>query len=186
MKRLICQQLDDYMLGWLSPDDAAAFDRHLADCPACRRELALQQSIDGLLAGCGGTMDSIPSGLVERTGHRVRAQRRRKVVRWAFSVAAAAVVVILAVIGRFTFWFPGRPGDRDVAVSQNAAGGPDNAASNSPVSALENPKASTRVALADPSSGIVVECKTRDPRINIVWIYPTVKPTSMSDEQSDE
>ena len=131
-------------------------------------------------------MDAIPSGLVERTRYRVRAQRRRKVVRWAFGLIVAAAVLILAVIGRFAFWPPGRPGNRDVAISQNIAGGPDNAASNSPISALENPKASTRVTMADPSSGIVLECKTRDPRINIVWIYPTVKPAAMPDEQSDE
>ncbi len=186
MIQLFCDRLDDYMLGWLSPDEAAAFESHLADCPACRHELALQQAIDGLLAESGGPMDAIPSGLVERTRYRVRTDRRRKVVRWAFSLAAAAALLILAVIGRFAFWSPSRPGDKDIAVSQNAAGAPGNAASNSPVSALENPKASTRVALADPSSGIVLECKTRDPRINIVWIYPTVKPAAMPDEGPNE
>ncbi|MGA2061159.1 MAG: zf-HC2 domain-containing protein [Thermoguttaceae bacterium] len=186
MKQLPCDRLDDYMLGWLSPDEAAEFERHLTDCPACRRELDLQQSIDGLLAGCRGPLDAIPSGLVEQTRYRVRAERRRKVVRWAFGLTVAAAVVILAVMGRFAFWPISGQGDKDVAVSQNAAGAQDNAALNSPVSALENPKASTRVALADPSSGIVIECKTHDPRINIVWIYPTVKPAAMPDKETDE
>jgi anti-sigma factor RsiW len=186
MKQLPCERIDDYMLGWLSPDEAEAFERHLIDCPACRRDLAFQQSIDGLLAGSGGPLDAIPSGLIERTRYRVRAERRRKVVRWAFGLIVAAAVLILAVIGRFAFWPPGGAGNRDVAISHNAAGAPGNAASNSPISALENPKASTRVALADPSSGIVLECKTRDPRINIVWIYPTVKPAAMPDEGPDE
>jgi anti-sigma factor RsiW len=186
MKQSPCDRLDDYMLGWLSTDEAAEFERHLNDCPACRRELDLQQSIDSLLADCGGAMDAIPSGLVERTRYRVRAQRRRKVVRWAFGLTVAAAVLILAIIGRFASWPTSGPGNRDVAVSQNAAVAPGNAASNSPISALMNPKASTRVTLADPSSGIVLECKTRDPRINLVWIYPTVKPAVMPDKGPDE
>jgi anti-sigma factor RsiW len=186
MKQLPCDRLDDYMLGWLSPDEAAEYEHHLTDCPSCRRELDLQQSIDGLLAGCGGPMDAIPSGLVERTRYRVRAQRRRKVVRWAFGLVVATAVLLLTFIGRFAFWPGSGPGNRDVAVSQNAAVTPGNAALNSPISALENPKASTRVALADPSSGIVLECKTRDPRINLVWIYPTVKPAAMPDKGTDE
>ena len=186
MKQSPCDQIDDYMLGWLSPDEAAAFERHLTDCPVCRRELNLQQSIDGLLAGCGGPMDVIPSGLVERTQYLVRAERRRKVVRWAAGLAVAVAVLLLAVIGRFAFWSTSGQGNRDVAVSQNPAGAPGNTASNSPISTLENPKASTRVALADPSSGIVLECKTSDPKINIVWIYPTVKPAAMPDEGLDK
>ena len=186
MIQLPCDQLDDYELGWLSPDVAAEFERHLTDCPACRREIDLQKSIDSLLAGSGGAMDAIPPGLVERSLHQVRAERRHKVARWAFGLTAAAAVLILAVIGRFAFWSRSGPGNKEVAVSQNAAGAPGNAASKSPVSALENPKASTRVALADPSSGIVLECKTHDPRINIVWIYPTVKPAAIPGEGTDK
>ncbi|MGD0517713.1 MAG: zf-HC2 domain-containing protein [Thermoguttaceae bacterium] len=186
MKQSPCDQLDDYMLGWLSPDEAAEFERHLTDCPACRRQQALQQSIDGLLAGSGGSLDAIPSGLVERTRHQVKTARRRKALQRTFGLVAAATVLIAAVIGRFTIWSPNRPGDRDVAVSQNAAAAQGNTSSNSPLSATENPKESTRVALADPSSGIVLECKTRDPRINIVWIYPTVHPDATSGGQSDE
>ncbi|MGD0655251.1 MAG: zf-HC2 domain-containing protein [Thermoguttaceae bacterium] len=186
MKQSPCDRLDDYMLHWLSPDEAAEFERHLTDCPACRRQQALQQSIDGLLAGIGGSLDAIPSGLVQRTRYRVRAARRRKFMQWAFSLVAAAAVLIAAVIGRFAIWSPNRPGDRDVAVSQNTAGSQGNTPSNSPLSATENPKASTRVTMADPSSGIVLECKTHDPRINIVWIYPAVKPDTMPGEPSNE
>jgi anti-sigma factor RsiW len=186
MKQSPCDRLDDYMLGWLSPDEAAEFERHLTDCPACRRQQALQQSIDGLLAESGGSLDVIPSELVERTRHRVKAARRRKALRWTFGLVAAATVLMAAVIGRFALWSPSRPGDRDVAVSQNAAAAQGNTSSNSPLGATENPKESTRVALADPSSGIVLECKTRDPRINIVWIYPTVKSATMPGEPPNE
>jgi anti-sigma factor RsiW len=186
MKQSPCDRLDDYMLGWHSPDEAAEFERHLTDCPACHRQQALQQSIDGMLAGSGGSLDTIPSGLIERTRHRVESARRRKALRWTFGLVAAAAVLIAAVIGRFTFWSPSRPGDMDVAVSQNAAAAHGNTPSNSPLSTTENLKESTRVALADPSSGIVLECKTRDPRINIVWIYPAVKSATMSGEPPNE
>jgi hypothetical protein len=40
--------------------------------------------------------------------------------------------------------------------------------------------ASTRVVLSDPSAGIVVPVETKDPRITMVWIYPTFKPAEQS------
>jgi len=186
MKQSPCDRLDDYMLHWLSPDEAAEFERHLTDCPACRRQQALQQSIDGLLAGSGGSLDAIPSGLIQRARYRVRAVRRRKVMRWTFGLVAAAAVLLAAICGRFAFWLSNRPRGQDVAVSQNGVRSSGNGVSNSPVGHLENPKASTRVTLADPSSGIVLECKTRNPRINIVWIYPTVKSSTMPGEPPNE
>jgi anti-sigma factor RsiW len=186
MKQSPCDQLDDYILGWLSPDEAAAFERHLSDCITCHREHALQQSIDGLLSGTGGLLDAIPDGLIDRTRCRVQTARGRRAMRWVFSLTVAAAVLLLVIFGRFAVWPSNRTGDRNVAVSQNAATPPASTPANSTPDRFENLKASSRVVLADPSSGIVVDCKTRDPRINIVWIYPTVKPVAISDDQHNE
>jgi hypothetical protein len=41
---------------------------------------------------------------------------------------------------------------------------------------------STRVRLTDPSAGIVVDCKTRNPDITMVWIYPTPKFSATENE----
>jgi anti-sigma factor RsiW len=182
MKQSLCDRLDDYMLDWLSPDETAAFERHLEDCPDCRREYALQKSIDGLLFELVGSPDAIPSGLIDRARNRVQRARRKRAMRWAFGLVGAAAVLLAVVCGQFTILHSNRSGGQDGAVSQNGMGTSVNEASNSPVGRLENLKASTRVALADPSSGIVLECKTRDPRINIVWIYSTVKSDTLPDE----
>lgn len=178
-----CSQLDDYMLGWLSPDEAIAFEHHMQDCQACRREQELQNTIDGLLAGTGGPMDAIPQGLVERTRYSVRAARKRNVNRWVFCGAAAAAVMILAIVGGYALRLAIRPGYQEVATAKNPAAPARIVPSNAPPGKSEQLTASSRVELVDPSFGIVVECKTRDPRINIVWIYPAVNYAAASGEQ---
>jgi anti-sigma factor RsiW len=177
MKRSLCDQLDDYMLGWLTPAEAEAFERHLSDCEDCRRQHALQESIDGLLAGAAGPLDAMPPRLVENAWHRVRSARRRKAVAWAVGAAAAAAILIWAFVARPGSWRPTRSVDRDAATLQHS-GAPASAISRLPSGKSEKLQASSRVAMADPSSAIVVECKTRDPKINLVWVYPTAKKTA--------
>jgi anti-sigma factor RsiW len=174
MKRSLCGQLDDYMLGWLTPAEADAFESHLPDCADCHRQHALQQSIDALLAETAGSLDAIPSDLVENARHRVRLARRRKAVAWATGIAAAAAILISAFVARSGSWRSARSVDRDVATLQHPDA-PASAISNLPSGKSEKLQASSRVAMADPSSAIVVECKTSDPRIKLVWVYPTVK-----------
>lgn len=174
------------MLGWLLPGEAAAFERHLADCPDCRRQCVLQKSIDGLLAEYGTLSDGNCSGLIERAGRQARTAWRQKAVRLALAIAAAAAVLTAAVFGRFALRSSAKPGGQDIAAAQNTAAESGKEASDSIPSRLENPQTSTLVALADPSKGIVLECKTNNPNINLVWIYPTVNTDAMPAGQSDE
>lgn len=159
MKQSPCDQLDGYMLGWLSPDETTVFERHLADCPECRRQQALQQSIDRILTGAEQSVDAIPQGLVDRAWQRVRTTERRKTLRRAVIFAAAAALLISVIIGKFPFWTSSHLPARDIAASQNTAATPGIAALNLPAGKSGNLKASARVAMADPSSGIVVERK---------------------------
>ena len=41
--------LGAYVLGGLDPADAAAFEAHLQDCGACRKELAVMEKVPMLL-----------------------------------------------------------------------------------------------------------------------------------------
>ena len=71
-----CDHLDDYLAGGLSADEAARFEAHLADCPACREEVAHGQRIDRLLAQGSRRLEPVPPSLVdriEREGWTVRA-----------------------------------------------------------------------------------------------------------------
>jgi anti-sigma factor RsiW len=187
MDRSQCNQLDDYMLGWLSGDEAAEFEHHLFECPACQHERELQQSIDKILLGIDGPLDAIPDWLADRARNWVQASRRRKTVRWTVSLMAAAAVLLLVILGRIVLWPSNRAVNQDVARLENTAGSRNNTSSNTPpFSVFEHPKVSSRVTLADPSTGIVLECKTRDPKINIVWIYPTVNQAPEPDDRPYE
>jgi hypothetical protein len=174
MEKTCCDQLDDFLLGWLSPDEAAAFERHLAECPLCRRQCAQQKSIDGLLAEIGQSPDEVPAGLIESARNRLKSSRRRKALQWTLGLVAAAAVLTAAVFGRFVFQHSSLPAGQDIAVN------------NSTVDPLDNAKISTLVALTDPSEGIVLEAKTNNPKIKLVWIYPIVNADAASDGQSDE
>ena len=208
MNRRECDQLDDYLLGWLSPEGAAAFERHLAGCPSCRREHELQRSIDRALAGPDVSLDPIPASLVERIRGQVRARGRRRAIRRNWLAAAAATLLIAVAAGGWTVNRLRQNGGEHAAAPgptqespESVAGSPgDPSAGSVPPDkpALVNPDpdgppsgdpaliptrqvaASARVVLADPSAGIVVPVETKDPKITMVWIYPTFKPAAQS------
>ncbi len=192
MNRRECDQLDDYLLGWLSPEEVAAFERHLAGCPACRGEQELQRSIDRALAGPAVSLDLIPVGLLERIRRHVRARDRRRAVRRTWLAAAAATLLLATAIGGWIVHQTGQNGGEHAAAPgptheppEAVAGSPGVASAGSvppPEHAFPAPTkrvaVSTRVVLADPSAGIVVPVETKDPKITMVWIYPTFKPAA--------
>ena len=103
--------LGAYVLGGLDPADAAAFEAHLQDCGACRKELAVMEKVPMLLdalpvpdavaltsvpGGSGEAGAGVPARLFDELGRRRRMVRRR----WAAlagAVAAACLAVGLAV-----------------------------------------------------------------------------------------
>jgi anti-sigma factor RsiW len=86
-----------YALGLLNEQDTAAFEAHLATCPACTAELAGLFPMKQLLTGIGpiqappGTGDASPvTDLLSRRAAASRRARRRAVI-----IAAAACVAAL-------------------------------------------------------------------------------------------
>ncbi len=200
MNRRECDQLDDYLLGWLSPEGAAAFERHLAGCPACRGEQEIQRSIDRALAGPDVSLDPVPVSLVERIRDQVRGRERRRAIRRNWLMAVAATLLLALAVGGWTARRLGQSGGEHAAAPgpgrqspDSVAGSPgDPSAGNVPLSAIPYPSpsrrvaASRRVVLADPSAGIVVPVETKDPKITMVWIYPTFKPAAEAGAPSKE
>jgi hypothetical protein len=93
-----------YVLGALSADERAAFEQHLATCPACTdrvRELAsLPAMLAGLPAGAyADVQGGPPATLLPDLLRHVRSERRRR--QWlttGLAGLAAACIVALAVI----------------------------------------------------------------------------------------
>ncbi len=176
-----CDRLDEYLCGWLGPEEAARFEAHLASCPACQDECALQREIDRLLAQGSDRFEPVPNALAIRIERQATRLRRRL----AWTCALAAAVSLAAAIGLWAFHnrSSGRGDEWPVAEAPptptNAPAPPAPPAPSGPPaptapSAPQRP-APARVALVDPSSAILVHAKSRNPSITLVWVYPTVR-----------
>jgi anti-sigma factor RsiW len=197
-----CEQLDEYLCGGLPSGEAADFEAHLAACPACREQSAVQRQIDRLLAEGTAGIEPVPISLPGRIERGVRAARRRRLLAWAGAAAAAAgIMFVLGLWGVQNVFLPRgvadpvaqRPAD-DRALSktfaqmrkapplQGAGVGPAPVPSPAP----PQPQAAARVSvtLVDSSSAILVPVETQSPNVTLVCIYPTVKVHQEEDQRS--
>jgi anti-sigma-K factor RskA len=91
--------LGGYILGVLEPDEAAAFEAHLAGCETCRRDVEELAGVPALLDRAAPAVD-VPAGLRERTFAAIEAEaavprRGRRTVELRTLVAAAAAVLLI-------------------------------------------------------------------------------------------
>jgi anti-sigma factor RsiW len=165
MNKPECEQLDEYLLGWLSAQQTAAFESHLAGCAECRRQRDAQQRIDLAVEKARTRGEPVPPLLADRIRRRVRAARTWRAVRIACALAAAALLMVLP--GRS--WFAGLGSGLQPEPAMVAQSEPPPARV---VAAVGQP----RVRMADPSSAILVPMPSKNPDVTIVWVYPTWKP----------
>jgi hypothetical protein len=90
-----------YVLGALSSDERAAFERHLETCTECTKRVREVASIPALLASVpasayGEVQEDPPATLLPHLLSRVRFEQRRR--RWLTTGLAAACLVALAVV----------------------------------------------------------------------------------------
>ncbi len=121
--------LAGYLLGALDPAEAAAFERHLEGCEACRAEVAELQGAAELLERAEPPVE-VPPGLRERTFAAVeRAATGERRGRW-LRLAAVAAAVVVALFGGMLVSQSGPFGDRGRVVElalQAPEGGPASA-----------------------------------------------------------
>ncbi len=87
------------VLGALTPNEAAAFEAHLASCPDCRRELQAYQAVgEGLLYAADAHIPPprLRAGLIAALAER-RAQPAASPRRFSFARAGALAGMLLAV-----------------------------------------------------------------------------------------
>lgn len=111
-----------YALGVLEERDRAAFERHLAGCPACAAELAAMSGLANILTGLGPLdeeeppVDSVapPPAVINLLQSRKAAERRRRRGTYLLGAAAAAAMLVtgVAVGSSVTGSDPSGPGDR--------------------------------------------------------------------------
>jgi hypothetical protein len=167
-----CDQLDDYLAGWLSDTETSNFEAHLADCSVCRRQLDQQRRIDGLLAQAPGRLEPVPHGLVDRIELHIQRSNRRRMVRTTWGLSAAVAMVLLVGVWLHFRTPEGPPPapkrqDEPMIVQQNARPPAQDASDAEPL---------VQVRPSDPSAAILVTEQTKNPKVTIVWFHPTVKP----------
>jgi anti-sigma factor RsiW len=170
-----CDQLDQYLCGFLPPDETARFEAHLAECPACQEQCLLQQRIDRLLAAGTAPIEPAPIALAHRVERKITRLRRRRQLAWAGTLTAAAagiVVVVSFLAARRSFLH--RDVEQPIALRPTVSQG---VSKPSPSLSDAQPPAAplVRVTMVDPSSAIVVPIESHDPNVTLVRIYPTVK-----------
>jgi hypothetical protein len=95
-----------YVLGALSPEDRAAFEAHLKECPECARSVQELAGLPGLLSQVGPEMVELaepPGGVLPGALRSVRKIRRRRTfTTFSVGAVAAAAVALAAVLPQGT------------------------------------------------------------------------------------
>ena len=167
MKYDECENLDLALALWLTEEEQARFDAHLAHCESCQTAMAHQRQIDQLLRRAVDQLEPAPPELLARIERDLEpvAPSPRKTHLWRAGWAVAATVVI-SVSGWFlSGHFSGQADFRPVAKN--------GAAPQNEVQPIFRPQA--KVIWHDPEEVILVPIETDVPNVTIVWVYPTIK-----------
>jgi anti-sigma factor RsiW len=174
---IMCDRLDDFLDGALSPQELAVFRTHLESCAACREAVDQQRWIDALLtSNDAAAIESLPQS-APRTIPLPRSGRRRALV------AAASAAAIVALTASIVFPLAGKRGlgeGRPTAASHlpPKPTAPDAAEPPSLQISVDHPSPSPPISssasFVSAGSAIAVPLASGDPQVTIVQLYPTV------------
>ena len=102
-----------YVLGALSPVERLEFERHLPQCPNCRRAVRELAGMPGLLSRVDPEVlaatpveDPLPASVLPQLAQAARRSRRRRLLAAAGAAAAAAAVAASIVVARLDLGEP--------------------------------------------------------------------------------
>jgi anti-sigma factor RsiW len=155
-----CDNLDAYWDGGLTSAERAVFESHLETCSACRDALDEQRWIDDQLRSPGRIQLEQSPTLLVASIRKSLTQQRRKRLRAACGLAAAAVLLIAAG------WLK----------LNREATGPITERANS-VAAVEAvhspPRPRPQATFESTTDAIVIPLESPDPDVTVVQVYPT-------------
>ncbi|MFF5172736.1 anti-sigma factor family protein [Micromonospora sp. NPDC000089] len=161
-----------YVLGALSPADRAAYERHLAGCPACREAVAEIAVLPGLLGRLDpAALDELlppppdptrlPVLLDAARDHR-RRERSATRRRYALTALAAAVLAVLLGVGTAGVLRPvapgGPPGQAAPAPSTGSTGSTIRLAAMRPVAATSRVHAEVGLLGTEWGTEVTMHC----------------------------
>jgi anti-sigma factor RsiW len=155
-----CNNLDSYLSDDLPVDQRAIFESHLDTCSECRDAVDQQLWIDGLLQSPVRIELEQPTVTIRGAFHSSLAQRRRRVIRAACGLAAAATLLIAVGLLKLNRQSTGtlESTENSIAVVQ-----PTHAPT----------PAEPRATFVSSSDAIVVPLESPSADVTVVQVYPT-------------
>lgn len=95
-------KIDEYLAGFLTPEEAKVFEKHLAQCRSCRDELASFRELNRMVAEAGPGIPPVDltKEIMARVKNSSPAKAKRILSLLPDLTAAAAAAIII-------FWFSG-------------------------------------------------------------------------------
>ncbi|WP_067813536.1 zf-HC2 domain-containing protein [Actinomadura kijaniata] len=146
-----------YVLGAIDPAERSRVEAHLAECPACRDEVAALAALPALLGRVDERqieeMAGPPPELLESLLAEAAAEerRRRRALPWIpLAVAACVLLVVGALFGGFVL----QGGQREAALPSTTAAPPTATVSPGPTGDGHGQPRPERVAASNPRTGV--------------------------------
>jgi anti-sigma factor RsiW len=158
----LCESLDAYLDGELSVPARERFELHLPHCETCHHTVKLDAQMVQLLAAA--PVHAPP----ELTVRIRRDLQRARLVRIGTRTALLAASIAAVVLG---IWAT-RPGDPEIAVA--------------PPPAIPPSSNSVHIAFAPEQKVIAMPLKSKNPRVSIVWVYPTIDANVAKANESEQ
>lgn len=177
MRDSFCGQLEDYLDGELLQPERRRFESHLPSCPSCNEEIAAFARLKRRLASAV-EQELCPPELIRRIESQILTAPERRPIRISARIAVAAATLCVAA------WLTlglRKPQPTELWVAPDAIPRPElrSKPSEAPASHGNKSTANIRVELSDEYLAVPVE--TNDPRIAIIWLYPTAEVSTPAD-----
>jgi anti-sigma factor RsiW len=177
MNRISCDSLDDFLAGELAADCRAEFEVHLVDCPACRAEVAVWESLCRTLKASTGRLEAPPADLLSRV-ERAPSLTVHKAAKSGRSWRVAALIAV-SLLAAALFSEVLRPALRPDAEHARPKAIVAATIPKSVPNPVPNPvpkpvlkRAPTRPLIEIRGKVIGVSIDIGNPNVTVVWVYP--------------